>query len=144
MKSGEFRFNNWYHPKGTPEDRWDQLNINNIHLFGEMEGIPLTEECLEKVGWRIEKPFGNRGFNTHAHFDKWCIELLKNVHGWWVLSPEMFDRRNMKHIAFIHAGKFEFVHQIQTFMFSITAEELPFIIDGIEVSAASVIAQANG
>ena len=126
MKASELRIGN-YVSSGKYNTVEEIIGIEPIKLFttsgyssiGEYEPIPLTDEWLEKFGFK-ESEYAKKtllcdvgGFNSRLHIDINQDDICVSVEQ--VIAND---------VIYLHC---EYVHQLQNLYFSLTGEELILI-----------------
>jgi|DEB0MinimDraft_10_1074344.scaffolds.fasta_scaffold104598_1 hypothetical protein len=117
MKATELRIGNWVRIKDVPTtNEWQVESIGNLQQVGgqlwsieELEPIPLTEEWLQRFGFK---------FDGYCSFWKSDIELTKDV------GDNHYSVFNVHGNGLHRDGIIQYVHALQNLYFALTGEEL--------------------
>ncbi len=104
-------------------DTFATLKENPEHI-SVFEGVPLTKEWMEKLGFEILRPLGEEppNLNTEAFMEESNLRFIMSIFKTWRLHPVMFNSDQA--LGFIIYGDCTHVHEMQNLMFALTGKEL--------------------
>ncbi len=92
--------------------------------FGNMDGIPLTPEILEKFGF-VKYEYGANLFSIHLEVENWKLVYEQYKGGevqFYIQADGGYDEYGLMDII----NKCKYVHQLQNLYFALTGEELNY------------------